>query len=202
MFESTLRDTKDHCPSTARTESKTDHNFEIGFFLVQKNFSWFPRECSMIFNCHDCFITLQSCTNIYSHPNDGPVFSQYERNFSRTSSGPFSYLHKNTYTKKSVTLHYVYMFIVPQIKLKFTFLCLLQHSKSTSVQSQESTERARNLSQWHPLLLHITIPSNWTKNYCHQWIPFEIRLEWRTCCCAILQRTSLRQYAFPKKRHC
>lgn len=150
----------------------------------------------MIFNRRDCFVTLQSSNNVYSHPNDGPVFSQCKRNSSRTSSGPFSYLHKKIcHTALCLFLS------VPQIKLKFTFLCLLQHSQPDSVQSQGSTERARDPSLWHPHLLHITILSNWTQNYCHQWIHSEIKLEWRICCCAILQRTSLQQYAFPRKRH-
>jgi len=39
VFESTVRDTKDHCSSTARTVSKTEHSFEIVVFLLQKIFS-------------------------------------------------------------------------------------------------------------------------------------------------------------------
>lgn len=39
VFESTVRDTKDHCSSTANssfTVSKTEHNSEIVLFLIQK----------------------------------------------------------------------------------------------------------------------------------------------------------------------
>lgn len=47
------------------------------------------------------------------------------------------------------------------------------------------------MSQWHLLLLDITIPFTRTKNYHHQWINFEIKCEWKTC--AIFQRLSLHQ---------
>lgn len=70
----------------------------------------------MIFNCHDCIISLQSCNNIYSHPNTVQYFLDTKENFPKH---PLD--HSPTYTKTSATLHSVYF-----------LLCLKQSQNSPS----------------------------------------------------------------------
>lgn len=133
------------------------------FFLVQIKFFWFPRECSMVFSFHDGFITLLACNNIYNHPSNDPV-----------PEHPLdhSLIYTETPTPKICHSALCLLLIVPQIKKNFPFLCLLQHSKSPSVQSKESTERALNVSMAStPLGYYNTIQLN-------QKLPSPVDLFW------------------------
>jgi len=47
---------------------------------------------------------------IFSHPSDGPVSSQYKRDFSRTSSGPLSVISLTTVTPTQKSLSHCTVF--------------------------------------------------------------------------------------------